>query len=138
MRDWTAAAHADRVARNDQRRRQLSPLELIRRRLDAVQYVLHKPRLESSLDDLLRRCLLLKVQLQHAVELVIRRQRLIVKLPRRELRGRPFANDTLRNDLAFTIQILRKRLNLSLQHVANHRKPAVGIAIQCAIAQREF
>src|SRR6476620_6403964 len=98
VRYWPASTDADRVARNDQRRRQLPAFEFIRRRLHSVENVLHKTRLEARCDDFARRGFLFEVELQYAIELVVRRQRLIVKLSRRELSRRTLVDDRLRND----------------------------------------
>ena len=50
-----ATADADRISRNDQRRRQLATLEFIRRRFDAIQYVINQRRIVTGSDDLFRR-----------------------------------------------------------------------------------
>ncbi len=62
MRHRTAAANADRISRDDQRRRQLPALEFIRRRLDAVENIAHEAGFKSRFDDLIRRCFLFEVQ----------------------------------------------------------------------------
>src|ERR1041384_4003941 len=110
MCDGPASTDADRVSRNDQRRRQLPAFEFVRGRLNAIENILHETRLEAGGDDLARCGFLFEVELQHAIELVVRRQRLIVKLSRRELSGGTLVDDRSRNDFFVAIEIVRERI----------------------------
>src|SRR5437870_8611279 len=103
MRHGPAAANADGVARNDQRRRQLPPLEFVCRRFNSVQDVVNQASIMAGGNDLFRRFLLLEIELEDRIELVIRRQRLIVKLFGRQLSRWPFVDYRNRNELALTI-----------------------------------
>src|SRR5215216_3640609 len=80
VRDGAAATDADGVARDDERRRELAPLELVGRRLDAVEDVVDERALVPLGDDLLGRGLALEVEAQDGVEHVVGRQRLVVEL----------------------------------------------------------
>src|ERR1043165_1380967 len=134
----TAPPDTNRISRDDQRWWQLSSLEFICRRLDAVENIQHETLIESRGHDLVWRRLLLEVQTQHAIELVVWRQRLIVKLSRRQFRRRTFVDDRMWNQLLVPVQVIRERITFGFQNVANHREPAVRIAVQSAIAEREF
>src|SRR5215204_1675461 len=88
-----AAADADGVARDDERRRELAPLELVGRRLDAVEDVVDERAFVPLGDDLLGRVLPLEVEPQDGVERVVGRQRLVVELVGRQLRRRALVDD---------------------------------------------
>jgi hypothetical protein len=63
---------------------------------------------------------------------------LIVKLSGREFRGWSLVDDRLWNDLAIPVEVICERIDFRLQHVANHREPAVRVAVERAVAEREF
>src|SRR5919107_1778691 len=88
VRDGAAAADADGVARDDERRRELAPLELVGRRLDAVEDVVDERAVVPLGDDLLGRVLPLEVEPQDGVERVVGRKTLVVELVGRQLRRR--------------------------------------------------
>ena len=80
MRHGSPPANTDRVTRNDQSWRQLAALEFIRGRFDAIQNVVNQTRVVTCGDNLFRRFFLLEIEFQDRIKLVVRRQRLIVKL----------------------------------------------------------
>ena len=127
--DGAATPNADGVARDDQRRRQLSSLELVRRRFDAIEDVIHECRIMPRCDDLFGRLFLFKIQFEYWIELVIRRQRLIVELSGSELRRRSFLDNRFGNNLGIAIVKAGQLVNLRLQNVANDCQAAVRVAI---------
>ncbi len=44
----------------------------------------------------------------------------------------------LRNNFVVAVQIIRERVDFGFQNVADHREPAIRVAIKRAIAEREF
>ena len=138
MGDRTAASDSDRVARDDQCWRQLPSLEFVRGRLNAVENVAHETRLEARLDDLVWRGLLLEIKTQHAIELVVWRQRLIVKLAGREFSGRTFVDDRFGNHFGVFVELVCECVDFGLQNVADDCESAVCVAVESAVAEREF
>src|ERR1700687_3357372 len=98
MRNGTPSSDSNRVARNDQRRRQLAALEFIRRRFDLIENVVDELRFVTRCDDLFRRSFLLEIKFKDRIKLVIRGQRLIVELSWREFSRRSLVDDRLGND----------------------------------------
>jgi hypothetical protein len=72
-------------------------------------------------DNFFRRLLLLEIEFEDRIQNVIRRQRLIVKLPRRELGRGPLLNNRAGNNLVFLIVMTRESINLGFENVADHR-----------------
>ena len=61
---WSPSADANRIARDNQRRRQLAALEFVCRRFDPIEDVIDELGFVSRRDDLFRRSLLLKIKLE--------------------------------------------------------------------------
>ena len=83
VRDRSPAANANGIARNDERRWQLTAFEFVRRRFNAIQNVVNQIAIVSSADDFLRRLLLFEIEFENRIELLVGRQRLFIQLPRR-------------------------------------------------------
>src|SRR4051812_17591348 len=73
VRNRAPASNANRISRNNQGRRQLASLEFIRGGFDTIENVVHQICRVPRPDNLIRRTLLFKVQLQDRVEFVVRR-----------------------------------------------------------------
>jgi len=71
MRDWTTPADADRIARDNKRRRQLTSLEFIGRGFNAIQNVEDHACIIARRDDLIGSRLLFKIHFQNWIKLVI-------------------------------------------------------------------
>src|SRR6478672_1488502 len=113
MRNWPPPADANRVARDDQGRRQLAALKFIGWRLNAIQNIENHDWVIAGRDDLFGSSLLFKVQLQNRIEFVIWWQRLIVKLSRRQFRRRALLDNCTGNNFAAPIEQARQRVNFS-------------------------
>src|SRR5215813_5799259 len=131
-------SNSNSIARNDQGWRQLSTFEFVRRGFNSIENVVNQPRVVTFGDDFFRRSLLLKIHRQNRIELVIGRQRLIVKLPGRQFSRRPLFDDRNWNNLAVTIELPCESINLRFQNIANNRKTAVCIAVKRAVTKRQF
>src|SRR5215211_5875778 len=117
VRDGAAAADADGVARDDERRRELPALELVGRRLDAVEDVVDERAVVPLVDDLLGRILPLEVEPQDRVERVVGRKALVVELVGRKLRRRALVDDGGGDQFAPAVDVAREVVDLRLQHV---------------------
>src|SRR5919107_344634 len=99
VRDGATAADADGVARDDERRRELAPLELVGRRLDAVEDVVDERALVP----------------------------LGVDLVGRQLGRRAFVDDGGGDQLAPAVDVAREVVDFGFEHVADDGEPAVRV-----------
>src|SRR5437763_350601 len=107
VRNGAASANSYGVARDDERRRQLTALEFVGGRFDAIQQVVNKFGVVACGYDLFGRSLLFKVHLQYGINLFVRRQSLLVKLSGRKLRTWFLLYYGVRNYLALPVVMAR-------------------------------
>src|ERR1700733_5313124 len=135
IRQRQTPPYAERFRGNFQPRRSLLPLIFIA--IDACGDFAHQANRELPLvRDLLRRFQILDIASQYAVQHIVGRQAILIRLPWPKLRRRRLGQACLRDQFPLAVPKTSKLIDQCLGHIANYREPACHIAIQSAVSDR--
>src|SRR5256714_711589 len=138
IRDRRPPVTAERLRPQPHPRRRLPPLVL--RPVDERDRARDDVRVEAVRAQLVQRAVLLHVGLEHAVQLRVRRQRVLVELPLPQFRARRPFDRRLRDELAsrLLVQVAREPKNVRLEHVLEEREPAGHVTVERRVADRQL